>query len=201
MQTILGVMAGTVLAITVFPQAIRAWKVSTHGVSPTTYQLIVAVGGTWVAYGVTQGLWEVIVADSLYGLSSIVVLACCRRDGARWRDLVPVAVVTTAVAAALGATIGAVAIGWFAVTVAGVIRIPQIIDAVRSPDVAGVSVGTWWFGVLGNLFWFGYGILAEDARLYAGAAVAAVLSFLIIAIVEVRRRGRGGALALEGLAP
>lgn len=188
MQTFLGVLAGTILAVTVFPQAVRAWRVSTHGVSPTTYQLIVAVGFTWVAYGVSQGLWEVIIADSLFGLSAVLVLAACRRDGARWRDLAPTTALTLLVAAALGFGVGAVAIGWFAVAVAGVIRIPQIVDAVRASDVLGVSVGTWWLGVVGNLVWVAYGLVVGDPRLYVGAFVAGALSFVIIAIVEYRRR-------------
>lgn len=201
MQTLIGLLAGGVLAVTVFPQATRAWRIGTHGVSPTTYQLIVAVGFAWVVYGATQGLWEVMIADATFGLSAVVVLAACRRHGARVRDLVPVALGSVALAAALGLTMGAAAIGWFAVTVAGVIRIPQIVDALRSNDVSGVSVSTWWLGVFGNVLWAAYGVLARDPRLYLGALVAGVMSLAIIVIVEYRRRGaRPTDLAVDRLA-
>lgn len=78
--------------------------------------------------------------------------------------------------------LGAVATGLVIVT-----GLPQLIRVIRSRDVGGVSVATFWIYALSGCAWFAYGVLRRDLAICVTNAFVILNGLAIIAVVK--RRG------------
>ena len=81
----------------------------------------------------------------------------------------------------------AVGVGAVAVGLELVFAWPQAVDAVRSPDIGGVSPVTAVLMVLTGLSWLGYGIVAGDPVVIVANAVMAVATLVIAGALAARR--------------
>jgi uncharacterized protein with PQ loop repeat len=184
---VLGLVGAVLSAAIALPQAVRAVRVGTAGVSPGTFQTTVGLGLVWTVYGLALELWLFALGNFILGASALVVLWAVRRDtGARWSLLQVVVLV-----GAVGGLVGVIEItwlGWYAALLSVLLRIPQMRLIRGAGSIDGVSVHTWVVSLAANLTWLLYGLIENDVRLIGGCSVNAVLSTSLILGVEARRR-------------
>lgn len=130
----------------------------------------------WFVYFVHEALWASLLAPLGASTGYAVTLWALARTGrplglSYIRGVVfgSVLVVTTAVA------------GWTTLGVAlglsfGVMMIPSLWTAYRTPDPSGISVGTWWLGVAEAGLWGFYGWHHADAGIITFAVTALLAS-------------------------
>ena len=140
---IFGVLGGVGSAFASLPQAARSWRQPTYGVSGVTYQLASVGNSFWFVYGITQGLGLVAASNLLGATLSASVLYCMRRDGRRYREIVPVIAVGLLIGAVLVAAGLSEWLGWYGGAISVGMRIPQVLAAARRPDISGISIHTW----------------------------------------------------------
>lgn len=187
LATLLGI-AGAVMSATIAaPQAVRAVRRGTAGVSSDTYQLVVGLGVVWTVYGVFQQLWLFAVGNGVLGFSALVVLWALRRDGASVWSVTLLALVVFSVGLGIG-LLEVTWLGWYAATLSVMLRIPQMRMVRFAKSIQGVSVHTWVISLVANLIWLAFGLLESDSRLIGGCAVNTLLSISLIIAVEARRR-------------
>ena len=174
----------------VLPQAVRAVRVGTDGISPATFQLLVAVSVMWLVYGVSEHYLPAWPGNSCQLVTSTIVLIQCRRHGHSWNDVMSIAVALVVITGVVFVAAGGVWIGWCAVLVSLGLRVPQIRAAMISEKLSGISVSTWWVSVASNLLWLIYGIAHTDPRLIVATTVNILGSVAIIAVVARRRASR-----------
>jgi uncharacterized protein with PQ loop repeat len=186
LSLISGTVAASLSATIALPQAIRAVRISTAGVSPATFQLACAVGIAWAAYGFTQELWLVFVGNVVLSMCSAVVLGAMRRDGAALWDvsrlLLPVAGLCLLVA-----LLESTWLAWLAGSISVALRIPQM-RMIRSADsIQGISVHTWIISAASMIAWIIYAALNDDYRLIVTNIINIALTASMILGVQARR--------------
>jgi uncharacterized protein with PQ loop repeat len=182
-----GYLAALAGGLIVIPQAIKAIRIGTAGVSPTTFQILGAIAVMWLLYGVSQGYAPAIPSNLFQILGCSIVLVQCRRNGNHLFAVSFVGVLLALVAILVYTLLGSIWLGWFAVLAALPLRIPQIKAAWSSERVTGISVPTWWVSITCNALWLIYGIAHRDARLVAATVSAVTTSYLIIHTLWTRR--------------
>lgn len=181
------------VVVTVGSFAVQVARIRRHGaagVSESTWIGLLMSTALWSTYGVAISDWTVLAANiPNVPVAWAVVHAMARAGHARTIDA-PLAFGATLAAAVVGlAVVGPDAVGLAgSIVVVGRI-VPQLVEAVRADDVAGVSVTTWLGNVANKVPWSVYGLfLIGDVWLGGSAAVAVVLSLGIVAVVTMRRR-------------
>jgi hypothetical protein len=143
----------------------RARRVSTDGISLTTWYQFLLMGIFWTSYGVGVHS-RIVIAGSVLVFPMQVAIV---RRLEPWRH--PRTIVRASVFIAVCCFLPTVLFGWSAgalgTGVAMVInRLPQIIELVRHPGDLGVSVASWSIGAISMLVWICY---------YAGEGLVAPL--------------------------
>ena len=184
----IGYLAAVTTAFIAIPQAVRAVKVGTHGVSALTFQLFLGLGFMWLAYGMSQHYLPAIPSNACQIVACTVTLVMCRRHGAKLLSVSSVAVLMVILTFASLALVGPIVMAWIAVAFGFLLRVPQIIGAARSHNVDGISLFTWWMATICNIFWFLYGLGHHDPRFIVTAALNGVSSYGIIRVVIWKRR-------------
>lgn len=183
-----GVLGAILSSAMVLPQAVRAVRRGTAGVSPHTYQLFATVGLVWMAYGILRELWLFAIGNAVLGASAVVVLLALRRDGTRFVDLVNIVVPLGVFSAAIGYW-SELALGWLAGGIAISLRFPQLRAIRKTTDIYGVSVNTWVVALAANITWFIYAAVNEDFLLIVITTLNSATSLsLILAVMTHRAR-------------
>jgi len=185
-----GVLAAMLSAAFFFPQALRAVRHGTKGVSTTTFQMVVVIGTVWLLYGVVEHLPALIFGNAPVLVCAVVVLACCVRDGSRVRDVVPVALAGLAVAAIVWIVFGPSQIGWISAALGISMRVPQLRAVRASESIEGVSAITWWLGIANNAAWIIYAIPHGDYRIPIACVIQIALAASLLRAIS-RKRHRG----------
>jgi len=64
METIIGIMAGSLTTIAFFPQVIKTWKTkSTKDISIAMFMILCTGILSWIIYGILREDWPVIIAN------------------------------------------------------------------------------------------------------------------------------------------
>lgn len=172
-------------------QVLRIRRFGPAGVSRSTWLGLLVSVTLWATYGLAVGDWTILVANlPVIPVAWAVVHAMARAGAARVIDA-PLALGATVLGGQLALpTIGPAAVGAAAATLVVVRILPQLVEAVRAPDVAGISVTTWWGNIANKVPWTIYGlVLIDDLWVGGAAALAVALSGAIVVVVLVRRRG------------
>lgn len=170
-------------------QAVRIRRVGAAGVSRSTWLGLLVSVTLWSVYGISVGDWTITATNvTLVGVAAWIVGAMARDGAAHPRDPWVAGGVTLGAAVGAVVLIGPAVVGAAAATIVVVRILPQLVAAVRAPDVVGISVTTWWGNVANKVPWTVYGIGVADVWMAWGAGIAVVLSLAIVAIVVVRRR-------------
>ena len=169
-------------------QAVRIRQHGAAGVSRSTWLGLLVSVTLWSVYGVSVSDWTITATNvPLVAVATVIIVAMVRDGAARARDPWVTGGGTLA-AALLGVALVGPGVVGAAAAILGVVRIvPQLVAAVRAPDVAGISVATWWGNVANKVPWTIYGIGVADVWMTVSASVATVLSLAIVTIVVVRR--------------
>ena len=184
-------LAAALTLVAGVPQMLTSLRSSTAGVSAGTWATLTGVGALWTAWAVPSGVWPMVVSEGCFTVCSAVIAVRCAGP---WRA----AFMAGAASAALYGTWalgGATALGGAAVAGSIACRVPQLVKAWRSPDVSGVSPGSWALLLAASAAWAVAGIAKADVVLFLGGALSAASSVLVIALVRMSARRRNRAAA------
>lgn len=182
-----GVAAVVLSAVFFAPQAVRAVRHGTPGVSTATFQMVVVLSAVWLIYGIVEDLPALVVGNVPPFLAALVVLGACRRDGARLVDVTRVAAVCTAGAVLVGVAFGIEHIGWVSAALGVSMRVPQLRAVRRATSIAGVSATTWALGIASNVCWFVYGAAHGDIRVPVACVIQIALATSLLRAIARRR--------------
>jgi uncharacterized protein with PQ loop repeat len=182
---ILSALSTTMIAA---PQAFRAFRTGTAGVSAITFQLFAGIALMWMVYGVYENYVPITLSNGVQLVACAAVLYACRRGGAPWLQITGVMAGTTAVAAVAALLWGIPAMIWGSIAVSFGLRMPQLYSGATKPSVDGISLATWWMAVATNVCAFIYGVGNHDPRLMTACILNGISSYAIIVVVQLRRR-------------
>ena len=174
-------VVGSAMAVPQFRKLLVTRDVA--GISPAWAAVSAGMNSWWFAYGVANGIWEVLpvsaISAALY-FSIAVVLASVSR-----RTALP-GLVLGAVISALPALV-LLGGGWTAAGVVlglgyGVQLAPALVAALRRRELSGIAAGTWWIAATEAALWAVFGIGVGDAPL----AIAGVGGTLVSAAILCR---------------
>jgi hypothetical protein len=124
-----------------------------------------------------------VVVNTIEALGVLSVVALLRA----WRQLVILGVFigsAFAIAAAVSPTAVAIA-GLFVTTGC---RVPQIVAAVREPQITGVSWRSWMISAIGNGAWVVWAFIEGVWWFFATTSAAVTMSVAVALIVSIRQR-------------
>lgn len=183
-------VALVVLSVASF--AMQGRRIRQHGaagVSRSTWLGLLVSVTLWSVYGVSTRDWTITATNvALVGVAVSIILAMAREGAARPRDPLVVGGLTLGLALVAVGVVGPGVVGASAATIVVGRIVPQLVDAVRAPDVVGIAVSTWWGNVANKVPWAVYGFGVADVWMAWGSLVATVLSLAIVVVVGVRRR-------------
>lgn len=184
LETLLGVAAPLVFLVRLLPQPLRLARTGVDdGVSPMAAFNQLLSEGAWLAYGLIQAstsIW-LVSAVALFP-SGWQALLLVRRS--RTVDLVGAAVFGVAIivawsAGGLGAMLGASVL---------VTTGPQVLEVLRSDDLSGIAVQTWWIALVDAALWGALGWVTDDLALVGYWAVLTTCALTVLARVTWTRR-------------
>ena len=75
METIIGIMAGSLTTCAFFPQVIKTWKTkSTKDISLTMFIILCSGIFAWIIYGILRVDWPVIIANGITFILAMNIL-------------------------------------------------------------------------------------------------------------------------------
>jgi hypothetical protein len=182
-STIAFVVAAGVAMLWWIPQCVRMRSTGTAGVSAVTWASYAASGSIWVVWAVTSAQWGIVVVNTVEALGVLSVVAILRA----WRQLAILGLfIGTAFVIAAAVSPTAVAIAGLFVTTG--CRVPQIVAAVREPQIAGISWRSWVISALGNGAWVVWAALEGVWWFFATTIAAVTMSVAVALIVSIRQR-------------
>lgn len=81
-------------------------------------------------------------------------------------------------------------IGWIGFALIQTFYLPQIIKIVKSHDVSGLALPSWFILSIGLLFYLIYSIYINDLIFIAGNAIGALQGILMIGLILKYRKGK-----------
>ena len=194
---VLGWTAGVYGASVAVPQIARVLKFrSTAGISRLAWQSSLASNLSWVTYGVLThhiNLWFPCLLVGLCAAWMLIMIERDRRPG-RGPDAsfnllrtfaLPMAVATLAFT--LTTTIGSLAFSVLVFVAASVAQLLQLRSLMTCRDISAVSVPYLAMGVVGQVLWFSWGMLAHDSSNQLVAGFLSVLTAANLACYALRR--------------
>ena len=204
MTAVLGFLAAALSIAVVWPQVWRSCRHGrTHGLSPTSAWLGVALNVCWLTFGALTGDPAQMITNAVVGTGNTAVLAALLltqphlrtrrmllRTAAGAVCLVALAAVSVLTVAVLGARPAAVAAALSAViaVVGSIAALPQPLRLLRdrSQDVSGLSVARWRLGAGSCASWTSYGWLGHQPAVSLGAGVGLTCALLMCALLRAR---------------
>ncbi|CAI9411458.1 MULTISPECIES: SemiSWEET family sugar transporter [Aestuariimicrobium] len=167
-------------SVSAVPQLLRILRSRTSaGASLVMWQITAAITGTWLVHGSLTGAYNLVLANGIACLMSVLILWFVRRD--RTLSLLRTFGVPALGIAALVATDL-----WNPLVFGAFISIPQFIggvaqflDLLRCRDIRGVSVGFLAWQVAVQVFWFVWGLWGGDVAIQIAAG-----SFFVICLLN-----------------
>jgi uncharacterized protein with PQ loop repeat len=183
-----GLVGGALTATMSIPQAVRIFRrKEASGVSPSAFGGFAGVALSWVIYGIEIERWAVLVSNLVMFVTAASVIVGLAVVRAPVRRAVGVLVGCIVLSVVLLSVSGPTAVGWWAVVLTGLIRLPQLL-ASGADRVSGISANAWIMVTAGNVLWLAYGIYFDDARITTGSVLATVLGIAILVRTERSRR-------------
>lgn len=169
------------------PQAIRAYKVSTDGVSLATYLGLFTVAIIWIPHGIFHDVPLLSISNFIATFFIFTVLYSIARDKKNYKiilySILMAAVFLTAFL--IGGTVIRVMI---TTGLSVFLRLPQLQKSFMSKNIDGISVNTWIISGLCNAAWFCVGTINKDVGVIAPTAFNTISSFTIVGVTTFRRK-------------
>ena len=186
---ILGWIGAVTGALVALPQAVRILRTRvTTGVSPLTWQLLLGVNLAWMTHGVITHHPNIVVSNTLYGLSTstILILLWRHRGIRRWQLFGPGALVATLMVA-VDVFSGPVAFAVVAFIPAALSQLAQSRSLVVSRSIHGVSL--WWLAycVVNQGIWLTWAVLDHEISVMIVATGLGTLMTLNLILGVLRR--------------
>lgn len=188
----LAVVAPALSVLVCVAQAWRILRAGAHGVSVVTWILSTFVAEMWTAYGfIFHVPAELYCNLPFLAVSSIVIVTAARHAHRELATLAGVALVT---ATTIGVALACHGLHWrwiistIAVCGAVFIYLPQLVVALRSSNLHGVSIISWIFAFTTSLCWAAYGALINQPPVALPAIVMAPSAAIIVMQVARHRR-------------
>lgn len=182
-------MAGTVIGLVrALPQLLSLLRSKeAFGVSVDTAATSAIVGFGWTAYGVLTEQPFVALATGSSATVFLLIAIFAVRFGRRTAELriAPIWFIVLVTAYFFKAEIGLGIILPISILVS---NIPQIIIAVKEPDLTDLSLGTWLFSVSDGLVWGGYSLIEFDYSIMTFAFLQLSTSGIIVALKLIDNR-------------
>lgn len=200
---VLGVLASLAFFARLTPQPVRLWRTGRpDGVSPMAAMNSALSDLGWILYGTAAGLvpvWLTALVALVPGLWTVWLL---RRETTR-RDLLW-----------SGLWLATIGLAWASGTLVGILGIsvvvnqgPQVVRALRSDDLRGVSPTTYVLALADAGLWGAYGLAADDVAVIGYAVVLWAAAVTVLGRIWWTRRQAAtetavfGGLAAEGATP
>lgn len=187
---VLGWVAAAVGSMLAVPQL---WHIlstrRTAGLSLLAWDVTVAAGVAWTVHGTRVERANLYVPNAILMCLSAavtVLILVHRRSGGAAVGSVGLVAVVAAACIAVDVLAGAAPFGAAVVIPQLVAAASQLLDMVRSVDLAGVSETFLWFNVVVQSLWLWWGVWAGEHAV----VVAATLTALAWAVNGVYHRGR-----------
>lgn len=183
MADVLGYSAAAVACVQLVPQVMRTARTrNVAGVSPGMWALLGSQSGAWIVFGSSRGLWPSVVVN--------VVLVGCVAGMLRTLHAER-APGTGGALALLGGLLAAEAVvvamlpmavlGTFASILSALVFYPQVLVALRSADLSGLSRPTWLITIFSSVQWAAYGFATGTPAIWVSAVHNLVLSVVVVA--------------------
>jgi len=186
---ILGWIGAVTVASVALPQVVRILRTSaTTGISPLTWRLILGVNLAWMTHGVLTHHPNIVVANTLYALStSTILILLWRHRGIRFWQLFVPGIVLALLVVAVDVFSGPIAFGVVAFIPAALSQLAQLRSLVLSPTTYGVSL--WWLAycVINQGIWFTWSVLAHEISVTIVATGLGTLMTLNLILGVLRR--------------
>ncbi|QDP95979.1 hypothetical protein FOE78_08775 [Microlunatus elymi] len=199
---VLGWTAAVYGAVVAVPQIARVLKFrSTAGISRLAWQSSLASNLSWVSYGVMTHHLNLWFPCLLVGLCAAWMLIMIERDRRPGHDplrdrrgtsitllrtfALPMVVATLAFT--MAATIGSLAFSVLVFIAAAVAQLLQLRSLMTCRDISAVSVPYLAMGVVGQVLWFSWGMLAHDSSNQLVAGFLIVLTAANLGCYTLRR--------------
>lgn len=168
MDRFLGVSSAILSIAFIWPQVWRSLRHdTTHGISP--FGLVQGLfGGTlWLAYGISEHLVPVFVANGSFLTAQSLIILVARRNGHITGRVLAVAypMVFVVLVVSLFAPPGAV--GPAAVIISGSGIVPQFIHVLRTENLHGISIVSYLLTITTCASWLLYGFAISDLMISA----------------------------------
>lgn len=189
MDLLLRVLLLVVTLASVAAQLRTVRRVGTAGLAPSTWFALVTSTLFWLGYAIAIGdvtMISINVPALVIGLALVVALV--RARAASYRGFAPyvaVPMVGWVAAFAFGAT-WVLGVGGTLLVVGRLL--PQLWTAAVATDRSGISLGAWIGNGSNKVVWAGYGAVIGDSFVTWPSLVAAVVSFVVVALVVADRR-------------
>ena len=176
-------VAAAVAMLWWLPQCARILSEGSDGVSAVTWASYAASGSVWVVWAVSSAQWGIVFVNTVEALGVLSVVAILRA----WRQLVILgAFIASAFAVAAAVSPTAVAIAGLFVTTG--CRVPQIVDAIRKPLIAGISWRSWTISAIGNGSWAVWACIEGVWWFFTTTIAAVIMSVAVALVVSLRQR-------------
>lgn len=196
---LLGWLAAALSAALSLPQLIRLIRAGTSaGLSLLLWQCLMAAGFGWTVHGLVVGRPNMWLPNLAMALCAIAILRLIARD--RGYGLVQ----TWALPLGLFATLVTIDAVWGSVAYGVATSVPQVlgaaaqlVDIIRSVDIAGVSPFYVTMALVVQGIWLWWGLMAEEGAVIVSATATGTVALLTVLWYFARRVGVP-ALALRG---
>lgn len=172
------------------PQIVKLIRTGdSAGVSTTWPAIGLTANVGWFVYFVHQRLWLSLAAPFGAVVGYVVTLWALARTGRLLTASYLRGAVFTGTMVATTVVAGWTALGVLLGLSFGLMMLPSLWVAFRTPDPSGISPGTWWLGVAEAFLWGFYGWYHADAGIVTFAITAVIGSGAMLARYAVTRPG------------
>lgn len=184
---VLGYSAVAVACVQLVPQVVRtARSRNVAGVSPGMWALLGTQSGAWLVFGSSRGLWPSVVVNVVLVGCVIGMLRTLRAERAPGiGGALALLAALLAAEVVVVATLPMAVLGTFASVLSALVFYPQVLVALRSTDLSGLSKPTWLITVFSSVQWAAYGLAAGTPAIWVSAVHNLVLSVVVVARLYV----------------
>jgi uncharacterized protein with PQ loop repeat len=187
---LVGWLAVAVSCVQFVPQVVRTVRTGDlDGVSPLMWAVLTAQGVAWATFGWRAGLVPSVLTNLVLLASAVVMLQRLVAGGAAGaqRALVAAALLLAVDVAVILALPNAV-LGGLAAAIAMVSQVPQVVTALRTDDLSGLSRPMFLLGALAGACWFLFGLGTAQPAIWVSASFVTALTVVILARIVVTSR-------------
>ena len=163
MNTVMGVWCTFTSLIFIWPQVWRMVRHDTsHGISPFSVAHGLVGSTLWFSYGVSMSREAIWISNGQFITAQLIIISVLYRHGSMKISLLTkFGVVLTGL---LLITIPASpsAVGWMATMVSVTSLMPQVFHVVKTENLHGISVGSWFMTIMSATSWMIYGWMLND---------------------------------------